>query len=86
VICLNIKDILKLLNCNKEADFLINGFKTNSKNVCIGDVFIAINKGHEYIYEAVDNGAIAVITEDKKCYDCLTINVESTIDALGKIA
>jgi len=83
---LNIKDILKLLKCNKEVDFIVNKFSTNSKDICFGDVFIAIGKGHNYIYEAIDNGAVAVITEDKKCYDCLTINVESTIDALGKIA
>lgn len=83
---MNIKEVLKLLNCNKESDFIINKFETNSKNVCLGDVFIAIGKGHNYINEAIENGALAVITEDKKCYDCLTINVESTISALGKIA
>jgi len=83
---MNVKDILELLNCNKDADFLINKIETNSKNVECGDLFIAIKKGHEYIYEAIDNGAVAVITEDKKCYDCLTINVDDTIIALGKIA
>lgn len=83
---MNVKDILKLLNCNKLADFSINEFKTNSKEISNGDVFIAINKGHDYINEAIENGAIAVITEDKRCYDCLTINVDSTIIALGKIA
>lgn len=83
---LNIKEILNLLNCNKDADFLINKFETNSKLINDGDVFIAINKGHNYINEAIENGAIAVITEDKKTYDCLTINVDSTTLALGKIA
>lgn len=83
---MNIKEILNLLKCKKDADFLINKFETNSKLINDGDVFIAINKGHNYINEAIENGAIAVITEDKKSYDCLTINVDSTILALGKIA
>lgn len=83
---MNIKDILELLNCKKEDNFIINKFETNSKLVEEGDVFIAINKGHSYIHEAIEKGAKAVITEDKKVYDCLTINVNSTIEALGKIA
>lgn len=83
---MNIKEILSLLNCNKIEDFIINKFETNSKLVEENDVFIAINKGHDYISEAIANGAKAVIVEDKKVYDCLTINVISTIEALGKIA
>ena len=83
---MNINDILVLLNCNKKSDFIINKFETNSKLVEEGDVFIAIKKGHNYINEAIENGAKAVIVEDKKVYDCLTINVNSTIETLGKIA
>lgn len=86
MIVLNIKEILKILNCNKEADFPINKIETNSKNIEKGDLFIAINKGHDYIDEAILNGAVAVIVNNKKCYDCLTINVDNTIVALGKIA
>ena len=83
---MNIKEILVLLNSNKKGDFLINKFETDSRLVNEGDVFIAINKGHNYINEAIENGAKAVIVENKKVYDCLTINVNSTIEALGKIA
>lgn len=86
MIILNIKDILNVLDCKKESDFIINKFETNSKLIEENDVFIAINQGHNYISEAVENGAKAVITEDKKMYDCLTINVNSTIEALGKIS
>lgn len=83
---LNISEILKLLKSNQEADFEINNIVTNSKDVKKNDVFIAINNGHNYVLDAIKRGASAVIVEDLKQYDCLTINVDNTIEALGKIA
>ena len=66
-------------------DVYINKIKTNSKEIEKGDLFLAINKGHDYINEAIDNGAVAIISEidvDNIPY----IKVNSSVDALGKIA
>lgn len=62
----------------------INKIKTNSKEVEKGDLFLAINKGHNYIDEAINNGAAAIISEVD--VDIPYIKVESSIDAIGKIA
>ena len=35
----------------------------NSKKIKKGDIFIAIGKGHNYIEEAINNGASKVIVE-----------------------
>lgn len=66
-------------------DVYINKIKTNSKEIEKGDLFLAINKGHDYINEAINNGAVAIISEidvDNIPY----IKVNSSIAALGKIA
>ncbi len=66
-------------------DVYINKIKTNSKEIEKGDLFLAINKGHDYINEAINNGAVAIISEidvDNIPY----IKVNSSIEALGKIA
>lgn len=78
--------LLKYLNIDISTDLVINNIKTNSKEIENNDLFLAINKGHNYIDEAINNGAIAVITENNKHYDVLTIHVESTKEVLKKIA
>ena len=43
-------------------DVYINKIKTNSKEIEKGDLFLAINKGHDYINEAINNGAVSIIS------------------------
>jgi len=83
---LELNNILKCLDINIDTDLVINKIKTNSKEVGPNDLFLAINKGHYYIDEAINNGAVAVISENGKHYDVLTIHVDSTKEALKKIA
>ncbi len=69
-------DLKKLISYN---------VKTNSKEIGKNDVFIAIGKGHEYIEEALKNGASYVISEVS--YKSLkVIKVNSTVEALGELA
>ena len=78
-------ELNKIINGIIYKDTCINKIKTNSKEINKGDLFIAINKGHDYINEAIDNGAVAIICEtDIK--DIPHIKVKSSIEALGKIA
>lgn len=83
---MRLDSILKYLNIDIDTDLIINNIKTNSKEITKDDLFLAINKGHHYIDEAINNGAIAIITENNKHYDVLTIHVESTKDILKKLA
>lgn len=59
--------------------------KTNSKKVVDGDIFVAIRgntvDGHDYIDEAIKNGAVKVICE-RGSYDVETIVVENTYEYL----
>ena len=54
------------------------------KEIEKGDLFLAINKGHDYINEAIKNGAVAIICE--KHLDIPSIKVDDSILALGQIA
>jgi len=85
---MNVQMINKIVNgnINIDYDFKINKIKTNSKEVEEGDLFIAINKGNDYIDEAINNKASCIIIEQDKIVDIPTIKVESTINALGLIA
>ena len=67
---------------NKDASF--NKIKMNSKDITTNDVFLAINKGHNYIDEAINNGAVGIISEYDLDYP--SIKVDNSILALGKIA
>ena len=72
------------LNHFKDID--ISSIKANSKEIKPNDLFIAINSGHNYINEAIENGASALIVEKDIDFDIPLIKVESTIIALGKLA
>ena len=60
--------------------------KSNSKDIKPGDAFIAIKgakfDGHDYVLEAINNGAEIVIVEHGN-YDVQTIIVDSTVDYLN---
>lgn len=59
--------------------------RTNSKEVCQGDIFIAIKgeryDGHDFINEAIENGAIKVVVEYGE-YNVETIKVDNTKEYL----
>ena len=81
------KKLKDLIKCN--YDIPIYGIKTNSKEVLKGDLFIAI-KGfnvdhHEYIEDAIEKGAVAVISEKEIDTQLPVIVVKNTNKTLPKI-
>ena len=59
------KKLYDIIDCNYDID--IKGIKTNSKEIQPGDLFVCV-KGvnvdrHDFINEAVANGAVALITD-----------------------
>lgn len=80
---MTVKELCNLLNSLSVLDdnTIINMIQLDSKKIKEGDVFLAIGKGHDYIKEAFENGASAVITE--KPYPGNVIQVQSTLNALG---
>ena len=86
-----ILDPIKILG-SKIPDVLFKGISTNSKNVNKGDLFIAIKgekyDGHDYIKEAIDYGAVAIITNQYDIIKCSVpqIKVLNTRKALSIIA
>ena len=81
-----LKDIFKITGGILYGDIKINKIKTNSKEILEGDLFLAINSGHDYIMDAINKGASAIISEKDFDYDIPKIIVDSTVDSLGKIA
>ena len=79
-----LSELHKVVGGKLYDDICINKIKTNSKDINKGDLFLAINKGHDYIDEAINNGAVAIISEVD--VDMPYIKVESSIDAIGKLA
>ena len=59
-----VEDLVKAEKSYKEIN--ISGIKIDSKKVLPGDLFIAVNgnnfDGHDFIDQAINNGAMAVIT------------------------
>lgn len=90
---MNIKNILEITKgtlINKiDLSKNINKFKINSKLIEKNDVYIAIvgpNKnGHNFIKEAIKNGAGAIIISQKGVYNVPTILVKDTTKTLGLI-
>lgn len=84
---MQIKSIISIIGgvCSKEFEGTFQKIKTNSKEINKGDIFLAINNGYQYADEALEKGAIAVITEKEGMGENY-IYVPSTIEALGKIA
>ena len=81
-----------LLNIKKTThSFEVSGLSLNSKTLQKGDVFIALqgekNHGSEYIDNAIENGCIAVLIEDKEI-DCTvpTIEIENLKAKLSTLA
>lgn len=81
---MKLSEINHFLNGKINKDVEFNKIKVNSNEIKQGDLFLAINKGHDYIDEAINNGAVAIISEKEIEYP--SIKVDNSIIALGKIA
>ncbi len=70
---------------SKENNEILEGkFKVDSKNIVVGDCFVAINNGYKYIDEAIENGAKLIITEKDIIDKTVSIiKVDNVIDAIG---
>ena len=70
-------------------DTTFHGVATDSRKVVPDDIFIPLHgknfNGHNYIDDAIKNGAVAVISE-KDLQDYPHIKVQNTLDALAKLA
>lgn len=82
------KKLLKeICECNYDTE--ITGIKINSKDVVKGDLFVCV-KGvtadrHDYVMDAVKNGASAIIASKKIDVDVPVVYVDDTNKALAKI-
>lgn len=91
---MKINDILKASGGERfgkiNLDEKYNEIKINSKDVLSGDIFICIKgdkfDGHDFIDEAIENGAILVITSKKIDYNIPYILTDDTIKTMGLIA
>lgn len=81
---MKLSEINKILSGQINEDITFNKIRTSSKEIEKGNLFLAINKGHDYIDEAIKNGAVAIICE--KHLDIPSIKVDDSILALGQIA
>lgn len=81
--------ILKDICGKKNID--IKNIKNDSRLVEKGDMFIAERgytvDGHEYVEDAISNGAIAVVTEKEILdHDITWIQVENSVEAMAKFS
>lgn len=79
-----LSELNNVLNGIITNDAIFNKIKTNSKEIEEGDLFLAINSGHNYIEEAINNGASCVISE-QQLDNIPNIKIDNSIEALGII-
>ena len=92
---MNIKEIIIDTDIECDKDIFINNITCDSKKVSIDDLFIAIKgtklDGHDYIDEAINNGA-SVIIVDKDRYEefkskrVLVLKTNNTRKTISKLA
>lgn len=88
---MNLLELLKITNgtlIRKSREKEIDSFKIDSRTINKNDVFIAIEKGHNYIKAAIKKGAsIIIVDRDIEIYKRVNIiKVGNSIEALQKIA
>lgn len=88
---MEIRDILNKIDgtllSGSLSEKFIGNFKINSSDVTENDCFIAINNGHKYINNAIDNGAkIIICNEDFYSEKVSVIKVNDTKDILLNLA
>lgn len=87
-----LSDIAQVLQLSHRSDIVVKGLSTDSRKIGAGEVFVALKgervDGHDYIANAVQLGAVAVICEHKvpDVAEALQWVVPSSLQALGKIA
>ena len=78
-----------LVSKDIKEDIEILGIKTNSKDIKKGDLFVCIKGAntdrHDFIDEAVSNGAVAVIVSKDVKTTVPTIKVENTNESLKEL-
>lgn len=68
------------------SDFVANGISIDSRTLKPGDIFIAINRGHEFVENALNSGAsTAVIDDGRYAVPGKTILVENTTEFLKRV-
>lgn len=77
-----------VLGKNIDRELNVKGIKTHSKSIEDGEVYIALKggklNGEDFIDEAFNNGAVAVVTETECDYP--HVKVRDTREALALIA
>ncbi len=90
-----LKDILYKVSLHAtsgDMNIPVQGIQFDSRNVKEGDVFVAVRgtqvDGHNYIDQAVENGAVAVICEEyiTSSKEITVCQVKNSAEALGVIA
>ena len=77
------RDILKISDI---PNFVAHEISIDSRDIQKDDIFIAINKGHEFVKEAISAGAILAIIEDAQyAVPGKTITVANTKETLKSI-
>ena len=81
------KRLNKLIKCKYKTP--IYGIKTNSNEVVYGDLFVAVHgmnyDHHDYIFDAIEKGAVAIISEKKINTDVPVVIVKNTNKVLNRI-
>lgn len=87
---MKITDIIKITNGDTNIDYIdkeINEIKLDSREINNGDIFVCINNGINYINEAINLGAVAIITDkiiEKN--KILIIHVDNVISSLKSLS
>jgi len=85
-----ITEVGNILKAPTQGTGLITGVAFNSQQVTTGDLFVALvmdNDGHNYIQNALDNGAVAVLVDNKHVINTKipAIIVDDTLIALQQL-
>ena len=71
-------------------DILIHGCSTDSRSLCAGNLFVAIEgdrfDGHDFVDAAGQRGAPAALVSKTRNFSIPTLQVDDTIGALAKLA
>lgn len=81
----------KPINLSDAAILAIASITTDTRNINLGDVFVALRgenfDGHEFVTEAIAKGAIAaIVTQDFASTDLPVLQVKDTLQAYQQIA
>ncbi len=83
------KELISVLGVSENEDFGITGIEIDSKKVRAGNVFVCIKgekfDGHDFVQEAIANGAVAVISEKRLDTHTPCVVVKDSRLALAKL-